>query len=177
MRQTLFLAACTAVVSTSAAQAQEAGATPVPAAVGALAGCWQGSGEVMGKAVSIALAAKPVALGAMFTIDADSIAQADPTDRYGAHLTLGGTKDGGIAGYWADSFGGDYTATGHGEVRPSGFDVMYDYGDNAFINRWRIEGAQSANERLNWQIVARSKTSGTEKPFAHYTLSRTACPQ
>jgi hypothetical protein len=171
MRLTLLLAACAAVLSTSAAQAAEAGATAVPAEIGALAGCWTGKGEVMGKAVSIALTAKPVALGALFTIDTDSSALADPADRYAAHLTFGGAKADSITGYWADSFGGDYTATGKGTPRPGGFDMTYDYGANAFVNRWRIEG-----EELSWQIVAQSK-GGAEKPFASYRLQRTDCPQ
>ncbi|QDK33710.1 hypothetical protein DM450_13185 [Sphingomonas sp. IC081] len=169
MRLPLLLAACAGVCVTSAAQAAEPGAAPLPAGVSALAGCWTGKGEVMGKAVSIALTARPVALGALFTVDADSTALADPADRYAAHLTFGGAKADTITGYWADSFGGDYTATGHGSPRPGGFDMTYDYGADAFVNRWRIEG-----ERLHWQIVAQSK-DGAEKPFANYALQRTAC--
>lgn len=127
----------------------------------------------MGKAVSITLTAKSVALGALFTVDADSAALADPADRYAAHLTFAGAKEGAgvgtIVGYWADSFGGDYAATGHGTPRPDGFEITYNYGDDAFVNRWRIE-----DRHLSWQIVAQSK-GGAEKPFASYTLVRTAC--
>lgn len=169
MRLPLLLAACAGVFMASAAPAAEPGAAPVPAGVGALAGCWTGKGEVMGKAVSITLAARPVALGVLMTVDADSTALADPADRYAAHLTFGGAKADSITGFWADSFGGDYAATGHGSPRPGGFDMTYDYGADAFVNRWRIEGTQ-----LNWQIAAQSK-DGAEKPFASYRLTKTTC--
>ncbi len=71
------------------ALAQDAPSAPLPAQVKALEGCWQGTGEVMGKPVTLALSAKPIALGAMFLIETESQAKADPADRYAAHLVIG----------------------------------------------------------------------------------------
>lgn len=158
-----------------AAWADDPPPAPVPAEVRALEGCWRGAGDVMGKAVEITLAARPVALATMLTVDADSHATADPKDRYAAHLVLGGKgaapKDGaptGISGFWSDSFGGDFTAVGQGAAVQGGFDVAYAYPDAAFVNRWRRDG-----DRLTWTIVAR--TGAKESPFARYALSRSAC--
>lgn len=148
----------------------------VPAAVGALAGCWEGEGEVMEKPVTIMVAARPIAEGALLTLDAHSRALADAADRYAAHLVFGGTgkpndaQAGAISGYWSDSFGGAYTATGQGEATTDGFTITYPYPDAAFRNRWRFAGDQ-----LTWQIVAVS-AGGAEKLFARYALRKTACP-
>jgi hypothetical protein len=159
-----------------AAWADDPPPAPVPAEVRALEGCWRGAGEVMGKAVEITLAARPVALGTMLTVDADSRAKADPKDRYAAHLVFGGRgaapKDGppnGVSGFWSDSFGGDFTAVGQGATQPGGFDIAYAYPDASFLNRWRRDG-----DRLTWTIVARSEAK--EAPFARYDLARTNCP-
>lgn len=148
---------------------------PVPAEVKALEGCWRGEGEVMGKPVEMTLSAKPAALGTVLTVDADSHAKADPKDRYAAHLVLAGrgppSQAGpatGVSGFWSDSFGGDFTATGKGEVQPGGFDIAYAYPDALFVNRWRRDGRD-----LTWTIVARS--DGKENAFARYTLKRAAC--
>lgn len=161
---------------TGAAQAEDPPPAPIPAPVKALEGCWRGAGEVVGKPVEITLAVRPVALGTALTVDADSRAKADPADRYAAHLVLAGRgpapKDGpatGVSGFWADSFGGDFTAVGKGEAVPGGFDITYPYPDAAFVNRWRLDG-----DTLSWSIVARS--GGKDSPFATYGLSRAACP-
>ena len=159
-----------------AARAEDPPPAPVPAEVGALQGCWRGGGDVMGKAVDITLAAKPVALGTMLTVDADSRAKADPKDRYAAHLVFGGRGAAptggdptGVSGFWSDSFGGDFTAVGQGAAQPGGFDIAYAYPDASFVNRWRRDG-----DTLTWTIVARS--GAKETPFARYELTRTACP-
>lgn len=154
-----------------AAWADDPPPAPVPAEVQALEGCWRGAGDVMGKAVEITLVARPVALGTALTVDADSYAKADPKDRYAAHLVLAGkgAAPTGVSGFWSDSFGGDFTATGKGEVQPGGFDIAYAYPDATFVNRWRRDG-----ERLTWTIVAR--TGAKEAPFASYVLTRAACP-
>jgi hypothetical protein len=81
--------ACLFAGMTPSAYAQEPGAVPVPQEVSALAGCWQGTGSVMGKPVSISLAAKPITEGALFLVEADSHAVTDPADRYAAHLIFG----------------------------------------------------------------------------------------
>jgi hypothetical protein len=160
-----------------AAHAEDPPPAPVPAEVKALEGCWRGAGEVMGKPVEITLSAKPAALGTVLTVDADSHAKADPKDRYAAHLVLAGRgappKDGapaGVSGFWSDSFGGDFTAVGKGEVQPGGFDIAYAYPDASFVNRWRREG-----QGLTWTIVARSGEK--ENAFARYALTRAACPK
>ena len=153
----------------------EPGAAPIPAPVTALAGCWDGRGEVMGKSVKIAVRAAPIVLDAMMAVDADSVATADPNDRYAAHLIFGGTGDpqkapaAPIMGYWTDRFGGAFAAAGNGEVRADGFDMTYAYPDYAFVNRWRMKG-----DALSWQIVARD-AKGVEKPFASYALQKKAC--
>jgi hypothetical protein len=159
----------------SGATAAEPGVVPVPSAVRALEGCWYGSGHVMGKPVTITLSAKPIVQDALFVIDAASVAKDDASDRYGAHLILGGadrpsgTRAEPISGFWADSFGGSFTATGQGSSRPDGFDMTYAYPDSAFLNHWRIQG-----DKLVWEIVAQD-ADGHETPFALYSLAKAAC--
>jgi hypothetical protein len=170
-----WLAAALVAVS-SATTAAEPGVVPVPSAVRALEGCWYGSGHVMGKPVSIVLSAKPIVQEALFVIDAASVAKDDASDRYSAHLILGGANQPSearaepISGFWADSFGGTFTATGQGSSRPDGFDMIYAYPDSAFLNRWRVQG-----DNLVWDIVARD-ADGEETPFALYSLTKAACP-
>ena len=156
------------------ALADDAPSAPLPAQVRALEGCWRGEGEVMGKAVTLTIAAKPVALGALLVIETESQAKADAADRYAAHLVVGaraakGALPATLTGYWADSFGGDYTATGAGAVREDGFEIAYTYPDASFLNRWTLAG-----DKLDWKITARD--GGKEQPFAHYAATRTACP-
>lgn len=171
------IAGCAAalVMAAPAAHAQEQGAAAVPAPVTALAGCWSGTGEVMGKPVTITLHAHAITLGALFVVEAESRAVADASDRYAAHLIFGGAERRPgeaaepVSGFWADSFGAGFTATGRGEARADGFDITYRYPDAAFVNRWRQAGAE-----LRWQIVARDE-KGKEQPFASYVLRKTAC--
>jgi hypothetical protein len=176
MFKTLCCAATAMLALPTVARAAEPGATRIPQAVVAVSGCWGGRGEVMGKPVTVTIDAKPIVQNAMMVLDAESIAIADRNDRYSAHLLFGGAGDrsgsptGGIVGFWADSFGGAFTATGRGESRPDGFDVTYQYPDDAFVNNWRLTG-----DRLSWQIVARD-AKGIEKPFASYLLRKMACP-
>lgn len=155
------------------ALAQDGASPLLPAQVTALAGCWRGSGEVMGKPVTLTLSAKPVALGAMFLIETESQAKADPADRYAAHLLIGARKaEAGfpptLSSFWADSFGGDYTAAGAGAVRENGFEIAYPYPPASFVNRWTLAG-----ERLEWRITARE--GDKDQPFAHYEATRVAC--
>lgn len=156
-----------------AALAQDAPPTPVPVQVKALEGCWQGTGEVMGKPVTLALTARPIALGAMFLIEAESQAKTDPADRYAAHLVLGvrapkGAFPAMLTGYWADSFGGDFTATGAGAVREDGFELSYSYPPSSFLNRWTVAG-----DNLAWTITARE--GDKTQAFASYQATRVAC--
>jgi hypothetical protein len=175
MLKTLLVAAAT-VTLVPTAQAAEPGAIPVPQSVVALSGCWSGRGAVMGKSVTITINAHPIVLDAMFAIDADSIAVGDSSDRYAAHLVFGGAEKravesaDAIMGFWADSFGGAFAATGSGESVPGGFDISYHYGDNAFVNRWR-----NTSDGLTWQIIARD-ANGKENPFASYMLRKATCP-
>ncbi|MHA6718357.1 hypothetical protein ACX40Y_02785 [Sphingomonas sp. RS6] len=150
-----------------AASAQEA--ARMPPALAALTGCWRGEGDVKGKAVTLVLAARPVAAGAMLAVDTESVAAADQADRYAAHLLFGGDGKGGLTGFWADSFGGAYTSTGQGAPTPDGFEITYPYPDAAFVNRWQLH-----DDRLAWQITARDP-AGKDKIFARYTLHREAC--
>ncbi|MBB3911064.1 hypothetical protein [Sphingomonas desiccabilis] len=157
----------TAIWMASAAAAEEP--ARAPDAVRQLEGCWQGRGEVMGKPVTIAVEARPVALGAMLALDASSVAIDDPSDRYAAHLVLGGGKGSAdVIGFWSDSFGGTMTAIGSGTLRANGFDIGYRYGEATFLNGWQVAG-----ERLRWEIVAQEK--GTSQAFASYVLTRAAC--
>jgi hypothetical protein len=171
----LCLALAANVVVVAASNAAEPGAASIPSSVSALKGCWRGVGEAVGKRVLVALSAKPILQGAMFTVDVESSAIADPKDRYSAHLIFGGGDRGAdgrgddITGFWADSFGGAYTAAGRGKSRQDGFDVTYPYPDDAFVNRWTLSG-----DRLTWTIVARDR-KGLEKPFASYAMSRAPC--
>ncbi|MBP8235113.1 MAG: hypothetical protein KAY22_22710 [Rhizorhabdus sp.] len=148
----------------------------LPASLRAIEGCWTGEGRVMGKPVTMAIRASLAALDALMIVDAESRAVDDPTDRYAAHLTLGASTPDGekadpvLTGYWADSFGGGYAATGKGAVSGEGFDIGYAYPDATFINRWRPQG-----QALRWDIVARA-ADGTEKPFAGYVVRKVICP-
>lgn len=159
---------------TSSALAQEPGTAPVPPEVTALAGCWEGAGSVLEKPVSITLAAKSITARALFLIEVENVALADPSDRYAAHLIFGGkTPVGGseetIMGVYADTFGGDGMAVGLGSVRINGFEVAYAYPNASFINRWTVEPSA-----LSWSITATDE-AGSEKPFASYELTRAEC--
>lgn len=167
------LALVAALTTAAPAIAQEPGAAPVPVEISALAGCWRGDGEVMGKPVLLTLSARPITQGAFFLIETDSRAKADPADRHNAHLIFGGraptTSGDTITSFWADSFGGDYTSVGSGLVRPDGFEVTYPYPDAQFVNRWVRDG-----DHLNWTITA---VSGTEQTvFSRNSLTRVDCP-
>ncbi|MFN3557847.1 MAG: hypothetical protein ACK4UQ_01075 [Brevundimonas sp.] len=168
------LAFAAALLGAAPARAQEPGAAPVPIEVKAIAGCWRGEGQVMGKPVAITLTAGPAAEDALFIVDSASQATGDPADRHAAHLIFGGktaTPAGGtIFGFWSDSFGGDYTAIGSGAATPGGFEVSYAYPDARFINRWSVAG-----DRLSWRIVA-ADAEGVEADFADYALTRADCP-
>ena len=162
----MLVAAAVLMASTAAAEEP----ARAPEAVRQLEGCWTGRGEVMGKPVTIAVEARPVALGAILTLDANSVATADPSDRYAAHLVFGGGKGPAeVIGFWSDSFGGSMTATGTGSAQAGGFDISYPYSDAAFVNRWRLSGDQ-----LRWMIVARNR-KGEEQPFAAYNMHRIPC--
>lgn len=50
----------------------------------------------MGKAVRINVRAYPIALGAMFALDADSVASADASDVYAAHIVLAADRRAGL---------------------------------------------------------------------------------
>ncbi len=158
------------------ALAQDPAPAAVPAQVRALDGCWRGEGVVMDKPVVISLAARPITEGVMFLVEVESHAKSDPNDRYAAHLVFGGRgappKDGegtAISGFWIDSFGGDFTASGVGSATKDGFDVAYAYPDATFVNRWR-----RTSDRLTWTIVAKNG-SAPEAAFASYDLKRTTC--
>lgn len=152
--------------------AQEEGSAPVPAALAAFEGCWAGTGHVMGKPVVTTLNVKPIALGALKVFDASSTAVEDAGDRYEAHVIVGGTatREDGVKSYFADSFGGDYTALGEGQVSADGFEVTYRYPTALFVNRWT-----AAPTKAEWTIVTRDG-DGTEAVFAAYDLTRRACP-
>lgn len=158
-----------------AARAAEPGTPPVPAAVGLFEGCWRGEGMVLGKPTLVSLRAEPIVEQAMTLFAVESVARDDPKDRYAAHLLFAGVGAPGkpapdrVWSFWADSFGGAYTATGEGVVRADGFDVDYRYPEDVFINRWRLQSGE-----LHWTVVSRA-ASGPEKPFATYALRHEAC--
>lgn len=171
----LGCAAMALLGTASAVHSAEPGTPPVPTAVSNLKGCWEGRGEVMDKPVTIAASAKSIVQDAILALDVRSQAVADPKDVYSAHLIFGGTnKQPGAAsdkvvGYWSDSFGGAFAASGQGETLADGFDITYQYPDDAFVNHWRF-----LSDGIVWQIVARDG-KGVEKPFAKYSLHRTPC--
>ena len=144
----------------------------MPAGVALISGCWRGDGTVEGKPVTMTIAARPAALEALLVVEAESEAVADPSDRYAAHLVFAGDgkPGGGVTGFWADSFGGGFTAEGRGKAGPDGFDITYDYPDGAFINEWRV----LAN-RLQWRIIARG-SKGSVSVFASYVLTQSRLP-
>ena len=175
---TMFPRLCVAVAANffvvAAAGAAQPGAAPIPNGVVAINGCWRGEGNAVGK-VFVALDAKPILQGAMFRVDVESSAIADPKDRYSAHLIFGSAdqradrRGDDIVGFWADSFGGAYTALGRGKSHADGFDMTYPYPDATFVNRWRL-----SVDRLTWTIFARDR-GGAERPFADYAMNRVLC--
>lgn len=175
MRTDLIAIAGLALVGATATHGAEPGASPVPAAVRALGGCWAGEGSVMGKPVTISLTGTSAALGAMFVIETESRAKADRKDRYAAHLVFGGGErkaDAGadaVTGYWADSFGGTFTATGTGSAGRGEFEISCRYPDDIFANRWNI-----AANRATWSILARHGDAAPQT-FASYLLFRRPC--
>jgi len=170
-----IMAVLAAVCLERPGHAADPAATLMPPHVLALAGCWRGTGDVMGKKVAITLTAKPIVQNAMFLVEAESRGQTNPDDRYAAHLIFGGVKAGTgsgavkIVGYWADSFGGAYTSTGSGASDREGFQITYRDADAAYVNRWRV-----AQDRLTWTITARDGKGG-QTPFARYVLARSPC--
>ena len=175
MNLKLCLGVAANIVIVTASTAAEPGGLPIPDAVSALKGCWRGVGEVVGKQVVVALNSKLILQDAISTVDVESSAVADTKDRYSAHLIFGSAdrraaeRGNDIVGFWSDSFGGAYTALGRGKSRAHGFDITYQYPDDAFVNRW----TRSADE-LMWSIVARDR-KGVEKPFAAYALKKVTC--
>jgi hypothetical protein len=171
----LFSAGSVLLVMSTTAHSAEQGTSPVPGPVLALSGCWEGRGDVMSKPVAIAVNAYPIVQDAMLALEAVSSAIADPQDQYAAHLVFGGagkqsgTKADQIVGYWADSFGGAFATSGRGAGSMDGFEITYQYPNDAYVNRWRFSG-----DDLTWQIAARDG-KGLEKPFASYELRKVAC--
>ncbi len=169
----LILAIAAGMAASTPSTAAQPGATPVPGVLFALKGCWRGVGDVGRKQVSVALSSRPILDGAMVVVDVDSSAIGDAKDRYSAHLVFGGADprpDGAdVMGFWADSFGGAYTALGRGRSRPDGLEVTYAYPDASFVNRWTVSG-----DHLKWSIVERDRKQ-VEKPFADYALRRASC--
>ncbi|WP_151199836.1 hypothetical protein [Kozakia baliensis] len=141
----------------------------MPSVMNGLLGCWQGDGSVMGKPVSITLEGKFILRYAMFSVDIQSQAKANPQDDYAAHLVFGSAPSEALIGIWTDSFGGAYIATGHGATRRDGFDMAYRYPDSTFVNRWNVTKA-----RIAWDIVMSGK-DGKTKPFAAYIFHRHSC--
>jgi hypothetical protein len=171
----LFCAVTVSAATLSDAHCAELASSPVPPSVMVLEGCWEGSGDVTGKPVALAVNAYLIVQDAMLAIEAVSSAISDPKDQYSAHLVFGGTgkqsesEADQIVGYWADSFGGAFAAPGRGLGGADGFEITYQYPDDAFVNRWRVSG-----DRLTWQIAVRDR-KGVEKPFASYVLRKAKC--
>lgn len=175
MSTKLGCAAMTLLATASAVHSAEPGTPPVPKAVSNLKGCWEGRGEVMGKPVTIGASANLIVQDAILALDVQSQGVADPKDVYSAHLIFGGTNkqsgaaSGQVVGYWSDSFGGAFATSGQGETRPDGFDMTYQYTDDAFVNHWRF-----LSNGIVWRIIARDG-KGIEKPFASYSLHKASC--
>ncbi|WP_395943358.1 hypothetical protein [Brevundimonas sp.] len=131
----------------------------------------------MDKPVVISLKAKAITEGALFLVEAESHALSDPADRYAAHLIFGGKATlfdddaVGVSGFFADSFGGDFTAVGSGSAYANSFEVAYDYPDAKFVNQWVVTPTSAL-----WTIVAKDAT-GVEEPFASYALTRVECAE
>lgn len=169
---------CVLSCAATRCEAAEVGTSPVPSQVQGLSGCWQGDGTVMKKPVWIHLAAKPIVLGAMLAIDATSTAKNDKSDRYAAHLLFGAGPETTphpnaqhpVSAFWADSFGGTFAVTGSGITLPDGFDIVYHYPQQTFLNQWRKQG-----NHLTWEIFTMSSGSVPQRLFAQYRLQSTPC--
>ena len=157
------------------ATAQTPRPAPIPRALQDILGCWSGTGDAIGKHVSVALNARAILDGAMVTIDVQSHTIGDEKDRYSAHLVFGGLdrpapvdRDD-VVSFWSDTFGGSYAIMGQGRSNNDSLEVSYNYPTATFVDRWRLEQAQ-----LTWLIIQHGKT-GPGKPFATYRMIRAAC--
>ncbi|PZU66773.1 MAG: hypothetical protein DI540_13650 [Sphingobium sp.] len=163
------------LAGSAVAKADDASSGSVPTTVRSLAGCWRGEGTVLRKPVTVTLTIRTILLDSMIAVDVDSSAKADAADRYQAHLLFGGDElaaDKGrnaISSFWADSFGGGFTATGKGRAHGNGFDVEYRYPDRRYVNQWSREG-----DHLTWRIISVSGEK-ISKLFADYALTRVVC--
>lgn len=158
-----------------AAAPLHAGQIPEPAA--ALAGCWSGIGVLSGKPVTARLTVTPIIPDTVLAADLSTTADADPLDRYQAHILLGGdtTRPNRILATWADSFGMAFTTNGEGTPSGGGFNVTFFYPADNVLSRWRRFEDQLALSLVRLPRETRP-AAPEEKPFADYALSRIACP-
>jgi hypothetical protein len=139
---------------------------PAHAALDRLAGCWNAPGEVMGKRVETRVRGAWRLGGRYLLLESHGL---DPADPYDAAIVLGDHDSIRVSGWWMDSFGAGQSATGEGEVRDGAIRVDYRYPGTVYVNRFVPDGND-----WSWTIIER-KADGSEKPFASYRLTPTAC--
>lgn len=147
----------------------------VPPVVGGLEGCWKAPGQVLGKdATSIARGEWQIG-HLYFVLHLRSVAPGQPYEaaiiygagRAGAPPEL--QSEGSIGSYWLDTFGGAGPVKTSGSATPTGFSVVYDYGDSIYTNRFERKAA-------GWRWTIMEQDSGKpEKLFAEYNLVPATC--
>lgn len=134
-------------------------------------GCWAGTGDVTGLEVTAKLKVSPILSGTHRLFEVDSHLKTNANDRYSAHIIVAETADvpGVLISYYADSFGGDFAASGKGTIEADGLSIEYARPRYAEVNRWKIDGSV-----LRWtNTVVRAPD---DQLVAHtYEMSRVGC--
>lgn len=143
-----------------------AAADPAHQALDGLTGCWSAPGEVMGKRVETRVRGAWRLGGRYLLLESHGL---DPADPYDAAIVIGGHDKNRVSGWWMDSFGAGYSAAGEGQIEGDTIRIDYRYPETNYVNRLARDSTA-----WRWTIVAR-KPDGSEKPFASYRLTRTAC--
>src|SRR3954462_6180674 len=111
-----------------------ASASPTPAAVGGLEGCWNAPGQVRGKDATSVIRGEWHLGRRYFVLHLRSV---PPAQAYEAAITYGaGEKSGQVGSFWMDTFGSLYEPSlGLGAVTANGFSVDYRFPDAIYHNR------------------------------------------
>lgn len=134
-------------------------------------GCWAGTGDVIGLEVTAKLKVSPILSGTHRLFEVESRSKTNPNDRYSAHIVEAETADvpGVLISYYADSFGGDFAASGKGTIEADGLSIEYARPSYPEVNQWKIDGSV-----LRWtNTVVRALD---DQLVAHtYEMSRVGC--
>jgi|GEM_PF-3174123 len=148
-----------------------AGATAGYVSLADFDGCWAGTGDVTGLEVTAKLKVSPILSGTHRLFEVESRLNTNANDRYSAHIIVAETADvpGVLISYYADSFGGDFAASGKGTIEADGLSIEYARPSYPEVNQWKIDGSV-----LRWtNTVVRALD---DQLVAHtYEMSRVGC--